>query len=49
MALQIYTFLAFFLSLSELPVPVELVISGQGLCPQQFKVVVRDNREELHV
>jgi hypothetical protein len=49
MALQIYTFSAFFLSLSELPVPVELVISGQGLCPQQFKVVVRDNREELHV
>gem|GEM_PF-6476764 len=44
-----YKVSAFILSLSELPVAVELVISGQGYCPQQFKVVVRDNREEFDV
>lgn len=40
---------ALILTLSELPFPVEPAISGQGICPQRIKVVVRDNREELHV
>jgi hypothetical protein len=40
---------ALILSLSELPSAVEPAISGQGICPLQIKVVLADNREELHV